>query len=515
MIDRLQATLACDVRLQFRNGFYYATLAVTLLAVLVVLLLPAPDLTLLLPAIIVNNIIIGGFYFLSGLVLLEKAEGSLEAQIVTPLRPGEYLGAKVATLTFLSLCENLLLAAAVARLDFAPGPLIAGIVLGTALYALAGFVTVARYDAINAFLMPSVLVVMLLGLPLLPYFGVGAGPLLSALLWLHPLQPILVLLSAALTGAPTAELAAALVLSVAWVACFAWLAARTFHRFVVEKVVAAPARQPVANQRYAETAPSAQPAPAGAPPRTVNLWTAATGALGPIDARSVQRDEMLRWLIFAPLLLAVVVRWVLPVIFGRIEQWLGLDASPYYAPLFGFVVLLMTPYLWGTVVGFLLLDQRDDQTLVALQVTPLSARAYLVYRLVTPALLGALTSLVVLPLSGLYALPWWAFGVLAVSTIMIAPLTALALATLAQNKVQGLALLKVAGLVLFPPVIAYFLAAPWNWLFAVMPTWWPGEVLWRLQAGDTKIMFVLAVGLAYQAVLLWLLARRFDRIMHR
>jgi fluoroquinolone transport system permease protein len=40
-------------------------------------------------------------------------------------------------------------------------------------------------------------------------------------------------------------------------------------------------------------------------------------------------------------------------------------------------VLLMTPMLAGIVVGFLLLDQRDDQTLTALQVTPRHTAAVL------------------------------------------------------------------------------------------------------------------------------------------
>jgi fluoroquinolone transport system permease protein len=44
-----------------------------------------------------------------------------------------------------------------------------------------------------------------------------------------------------------------------------------------------------------------------------------------------------------------------------------------------FLVVVM-PALVGMVIGFLLLDQRDDQTLAALQVTPLTLNGYLIYR---------------------------------------------------------------------------------------------------------------------------------------
>ncbi|MBP8292231.1 MAG: hypothetical protein KAX65_05625, partial [Caldilineaceae bacterium] len=107
------------------------------------------------------------------------------------------------------------------------------------------------------------------------------------------------------------------------------------------------------------------------------------------------------------------------------------------------------------------------------------------------------------------------YGVLALSVALMAPLTALALATLAQNKVQGLALMKAAGIVLFPPVVAYFVAQPWQWLLAILPTWWPAQVLWHLQAGDHDWGYFLAGSLIFFSALLWWLAHRFDRIMHR
>ena len=47
---------------------------------------------------------------------------------------------------------------------------------------------------------------------------------------------------------------------------------------------------------------------------------------------------------------------------------------------------LMVAGMVGTVVGFLLLDQRDDQTMTALLVTPLSLGDYLRYRMTLPML---------------------------------------------------------------------------------------------------------------------------------
>lgn len=196
-MSRLHSTLLTDLRLQWRNGFY--TAAAIMLALFVLLLgqLPRRDLAWIVPAVIVNNLIVNGFYFVAGLVLLEKGEGSLQAQVVTPLRPAEYLGAKVASLTLLSIAENGLLAFLSLGGGVSAGWLLLGIVAGTCFFTLSGFLVVVRYESVNEYLLPSIVIVSALTLPLLTYFGVGNSDLLSTLLYMHPLQAVLLALRAA------------------------------------------------------------------------------------------------------------------------------------------------------------------------------------------------------------------------------------------------------------------------------------------------------------------------------
>jgi fluoroquinolone transport system permease protein len=89
------------------------------------------------------------------------------------------------------------------------------------------------------------------------------------------------------------------------------------------------------------------------------------------------------------------------------------------------------------------------------------------------------------------------------------------LAALAQNKVQGLALMKAAGIVLVPPLIAYFLPAGWQIPLALTPTWWPAQTLWQLQRGAPEWWLLLIGGFFYQTMLLRWLVRRFDKTMHQ
>ena len=50
-----------------------------------------------------------GFFFLGGLMMLERSEGVRPALAVTPLRIADYLGAKALTLTLVALCASLAL----------------------------------------------------------------------------------------------------------------------------------------------------------------------------------------------------------------------------------------------------------------------------------------------------------------------------------------------------------------------------------------------------------------------
>ena len=88
---RLVATLGTDVRLQFRNGFYYAVAFILVIFAFLATQLRDLDWSPWLAPVIFGNLITATYFFIAGLVLLEKAEGTLEAQVVTPLRVWELL----------------------------------------------------------------------------------------------------------------------------------------------------------------------------------------------------------------------------------------------------------------------------------------------------------------------------------------------------------------------------------------------------------------------------------------
>lgn len=236
-MTRLISTLVCDARVQFRNGFYYASALLALFFIVILISLTRGEsaffsidtLAWLMPVILLTNLMTNTFYFLAGLVLFEKDEGTLEAQTVSPLRPHEYLLSKLVTLTGLTVVEN----GAVVLLVFGSAvrwmPWIAAVVLGSSFFALCGFIAIVRYRSINEFLMPSILWTIAIAAPVFPYFGLAPSPYWA----LHPAHAALTLFEASLFEASAGKIAYGVIYSSAWVFVLFIFALRRYDQFVV------------------------------------------------------------------------------------------------------------------------------------------------------------------------------------------------------------------------------------------------------------------------------------------
>lgn len=229
-MGRIMHTLRWDITLQARNGFYLVTGLVLIMWAALVIPLPRIDLGWLLPPLILSNLVVGGFYFVAAIVLLERAEGSLLARAVTPLRPAEYLAARLASLGLLALLENLGMSLLFCGLGFAPLPMAGGVALGTALFCLTGLIVVARYGSINAFLLPSAAIAGLLALPTIAALAGWGGPLLL----MHPLEPALLLMQGAFRPLAAWELTYCLGYGALWCLIFGRYALRACRRLSVE-----------------------------------------------------------------------------------------------------------------------------------------------------------------------------------------------------------------------------------------------------------------------------------------
>jgi fluoroquinolone transport system permease protein len=226
---RLAATLRWDVLRQYRSGFYAVTAFLVPLSVVLLRWAGGALAAEVVPPLIVVLLLITTFYFAGAILLLEKGEGVLSGLVVTPLRAGEYLLARVGSLALLAIGESLIIVLAGLGMIVNPIALLPGMLMLCGVYALLGTTVITRYDTINEYLMPSALYITLLMLPLLHYTGIWRTPLF----YLHPIQPAIELMRAAVEPVGVAMVAYGVLAGGAWLGVSYHLARRSFERFVV------------------------------------------------------------------------------------------------------------------------------------------------------------------------------------------------------------------------------------------------------------------------------------------
>lgn len=234
-------------------------------------------------------------------------------------------------------------------------------------------------------------------------------------------------------------------------------------------------------------------------------------AFGLNDLKSIRREPLLLYMLIIPPVMVLVLRLILPPATAYLSENLDFDLVPYYPMLLSFFFVLQIPLLFGVLVGLLVLDERDGNTLTALRVTPISMRGYALYRGGGAVLLSSAYVLLTLLSSGFVPISL-ALAVAAVALLagLMAAVFALIVATLASNKVEGLALTKALSVFMLGPLAAYFVRSDWQLLFGLLPTYWPVKAFWIAGEGGNFWPYVL-VGLIYSVLLLPLLLRRFGK----
>lgn len=224
------------------------------------------------------------------------------------------------------------------------------------------------------------------------------------------------------------------------------------------------------------------------------------------DALSIARDPMLLIAIVMSLAPALLFYLTQPAMDEAGKAALGIVAvSRYVAP----VALLIPAGLIGWVTGFLLLEDRDEGTLLALDVTPVGKTGFLLYRTAITALVTIVITLAAWPL----VIPDQPLGVallLAILIAMDAIAAAVILPALARNKVEGLALTKLTNLASIVPLLA-IIPSPLRYLGGIVPSYWIGEVLQLSPTASLPWPVVAVLALMAHAVAVWGLFALFQR----
>ncbi len=227
---RTAVCLKNDYRLQFRHGFYYVYALLSALYIIILRSLPEALSEFLLPLIVFTDPGVVGFFFIGGIIFLEKEENTLESLFITPIDLWDYLFSKVISLTTLAVVTSFIITIAVKGASFQPLLLFIGVVLTSFIFTFLGLVTASRFNTINKYFILPIIFILPLFLPLLDFFDIYK----SSLFLLFPAMASLVLIRAGVGGEVSTGMVAYGICSLA---LWSFLAAKWAHNWFEKHII--------------------------------------------------------------------------------------------------------------------------------------------------------------------------------------------------------------------------------------------------------------------------------------
>lgn len=189
--------------------------------------------------------------------------------------------------------------------------------------------------------------------------------------------------------------------------------------------------------------------------------------------RQISRDSMLYAVCIAPLLAALFFRFGIPQIEALLCGYFNLPSilAGYYL-LFDLFTAILTPFLFCFASSMVILTESDENISGYLAVTPVGKKGYLFSRFGFPAVISFFASMVLLSLLSLTA---WAFSLM-LAICFLASISSIAVSllvvTFSHNRVEGMAVSKLSGIMMFGLLVPFFIFSEIQYLFSVLPSFW-------------------------------------------
>lgn len=187
---------------------------------------------------------------------------------------------------------------------------------------------------------------------------------------------------------------------------------------------------------------------------------------------------MMGFMLGYPIICALLGRYFLP----WLSEEYGFDFTPFI-DLVLVILVLIIPIAYGALIGFSILDDRDDNVLTSIQVTPLSIHKFLSFRLIGVYLLCVIATVFVMWFSRIGDLSMKNIIAISFLASLEATISGLLINSFAKNKIEGFAIMKAGGSIIVFPIIALFFNGAKELFFSFAPGFWSAKVISSLVRG--------------------------------
>lgn len=182
---------------------------------------------------------------------------------------------------------------------------------------------------------------------------------------------------------------------------------------------------------------------------------------------------------------------------------------------------IISGMIFGSMAGFSILDDRDDNVFLSIQISPMNVRFYVWFKVLFVYILSVLANLLIFLIMGGLGLELTDFILISLLIGLQVPINAFLINALSSNKVEGFIAMKGSGFLIIFPVVAFFFLDWKEWLFAFAPAFWGVKAVQSrllqsyidlgLVSMNLDFWMYLGIGFVYNLVLVYLMYNVFKR----
>lgn len=189
------------------------------------------------------------------------------------------------------------------------------------------------------------------------------------------------------------------------------------------------------------------------------------------DIRNILRDRTLLMMLVLPVVLIFGLKAGLPALNELLPSF-----SDYYALLLA-VLATNTALLGGYVIAFVMLDEKDENVFAVIRVMPFPISFFMIYRLVLATAWSfcfAFLTFLVLDIQNYSLVEKIVYSIFCSLT---APVALLFVVAFANNKIEGMTMIKGINFFVGLPALAFFIDSFWKHIFSIFPFYWTYKAL--------------------------------------
>lgn len=216
--------------------------------------------------------------------------------------------------------------------------------------------------------------------------------------------------------------------------------------------------------------------------------------------RQIKSDPMMFAACFTPFVMGALIKFGIPFL----ERITDFSLQTYY-PLFDLLLSIMAPVLLCFAFAMITLEEIDDKVSRYFSITPLGKSGYLFTRLGVPSIISAVIAFIVLLLFSLEKLSIGMTICLALLGSVQAIIVSLMIITLSSNKLEGMAVTKLAALTLLGIPAPFFIDSYYQFSVGFLPSFWVAKAM------QNEAVLYFSIGLMVALVWYYFLTKRLFR----